>query len=420
MSIDRFFLRVTMESRAPLIIASGDSDALIDTDPVRDANGVPMLPATSLAGALRAAAGDKAKVWFGWQERDKGQRSAVTLTDGLFHWSNNQPRDGLVLPPQLPPADDPLCRAVLPGQRPLTRQHVRLNEHGVADGTGKFSRDAVPSGARFTFEITTDQRHAWEGLQRILAGGLFLGGANRAGYGEMVCIALRGEALSLPKDWERLKTIRTGDLGSHRGMPIIARAPQPGLARVWTVKGQIEGPLLIGADGRNDKEDRAPWSEPWIDWSKGTLAEEDRFVVPGSAIKGSVRHRVLFHLGDPAQVDALFGVAASDQGGAAGHLRFHDCQIEGTTEITQTHVGLDRFTGGPRRSVLFTDAMLWRPKLTIRISEVGTLTEKQRDALRKALNDLAGGCLGLGAEWGEGAGVLIGTVHQPEEARDES
>jgi CRISPR/Cas system CMR subunit Cmr4 (Cas7 group RAMP superfamily) len=424
MTVEWFILRATLQSLSPLTIDSGEADALADTDPVRDANGLPMLPASSLAGALRAEVGVKADDWFGFQKGDKGARSAVLLTDGLFHWSDDVPRDGLVLDPVelAEMAQDTVCRYVLRGERALTRQHVRLNEQGVVDGDGKFSRDAVPTGARFTFEIRTQNREAAETLRSTVARGLTLGGATRAGYGELICVALGHEELVLPRDWDRWRAVMGQCLRTSRDIQMAAPLPAQGEGSVWTVTGQIEGPLLVGAEGRNGA-DRSPMREPQFIWTErvGELMR-DVFLVPGSAIKGPVRHRTLYHLRmqdaetAETEIETLFGSAARGENGAAGLLRFHDAVVpEGTTCVKHTHVGLDRFTGGPRRGVLFTDEALWQPNITLRVTELqpDQITNRQRAALRAALNDLAQGVLGLGAEWGEGVGVFRDAIVTP-------
>lgn len=422
METNWYFLRATLESKSPLIIDSGDTDALSDTDPVRDANGLPMLPATTLAGVLRFAVGESnGKAWFGDQDGDTSIRSAVILTDGLFHWSDDKPHDGLVRAAANVESDD-ICKHVLPGQRVLTRDHVRLNEWGVVEGSGKFERDAVPTGARFTFELRTQNKNAFDALGAIIESGIFLGGATRTGYGEMACVSIGRETVELPSGWDRWCALMGADIGTSRGIAMTAPRPANAGQRVWTISGTIEGHLLVGTkkvlpkpeDGQS-APDRGPWAEPQFAWqqNKGQL-KDAVFIVPGSAIKGPIRHRTLYHLRKTVPdaeraIETLFGKVASGDSGAAGLLRFHDCAVDADPKLVfQTHVGQDRFTGGPRRGVLFTDAALWKPKLTFKITEVQSekITNAHRAALNLALNDMKTGLLGIGAEWGEGAGIF--------------
>lgn len=411
-------LRVTLQAQAPLMIASGEEDALHDVLLVRDPNDLPTIPATSIAGALRALIEGRQNDWFGSETREHRQRSAVTFTDGLFHWSDNVPRDGLVLgDARAALSRDPLCREVLSTGDPVMRQHVRLNEHGVVEGTGKFTRSAVPAGARFTFEVRTSLTEAADEIERLVKAGIWLGGATRSGYGQMACVALGREDLTLPRDMARWMAIVTRDIGTESA---IRMRPVDGskASSTWMIGGQIEGTLLIGAEGSTLDVDRVPWSEPRILWAgdKGTF-KRDCLVIPGTSIKGPIRHRTLFHLrrvkvADPGGVnDDLFGKVDPKTGCAAGKLRFHDVPLDNVQDIVQTHVGLDRFTGGARRGVLFTDRMLWQPTLAIRIDEIrpGSLSLDQRRALAATMEDLQRGLLGIGAEWGEGAGIF-GTV----------
>ncbi len=424
----RYIARFTLQASSPLMIAGGEEDPLNDNSLARDANRLPMLPATTLAGVLRAAVGDKANGWFGYVDGSKGDRSALTLTDGLFHWSDDKPRDGLDFTRPAPDTD-PLCQLVL-NDAPILRDHNRLNEAGVVDGDGKFNRVAVPTGARFTFEMrATGDDSALNAVVDIIKGGLSLGGASRSGYGAMICVASGVEHFDLekPADQERYKAVCEADIGT--GSLIVMSGPKPNAVdgRHWTLTGQIEGPLLIGAKPQSREENRAPYMEKRIDWTGNPAAIKDATIIPASSIKGPLRHRTLFHLREegrrsgrtPEEVadllaDLLIEIFGTEKGVAkAGILRFHDVPISNPTDITLTHVSLDRFTGGARSGALFTDRMLWQPTLEIRIDELKPLTEPACKAFEAALNDMAMGLCGIGAEWGEGAGILIGKVEPP-------
>ena len=156
MAVNRVIARLTVECTSPLAIGTGDDDPLYDLMLARDPNGLPMLPATSIAGALRARLTvEDARKWLGSEASDTPARSLVDITDGLVHWSDNKPRDGRVDHDSM---TGEFCQMLL-GKVPVERDHVRLDHRGVVDGDGKFTRSAVPTGTRFTFELrSTDDR----------------------------------------------------------------------------------------------------------------------------------------------------------------------------------------------------------------------------------------------------------------------
>ena len=406
--------RLVIEALSPVMVASGGDDPLLDNLLARDANGLPMIPATTLAGALRARLGEaEARELLGYQEGDAGARSRLSFTDALVHCGDGKPRDGWAL---LPVDDD--VAAWLSQESPIRREHVRLNGNGVVDGDGKFDRSAVPAGTRFTFEI-----NAWgdaaplERVAEILRAGLTLGGATRSGYGAFACIAVGAQSFDL-MGHEALKPFlayAAADLGDAGGFEMSPLAVSPPEVGCWRLSGRIEGPLLVGAARDDGRGGRQPYSEPRIEWdgAKGRIAAP-RPVLPGSAIKGPLRHRTFYHLNRlgvedaQAETEALFGAAAAGDEGGAGKLRFLDATINGGEEITVSHVALDRFTGGARdqSGALFSDRMLWQPQVEITINCLAEIGGTARAALDAALSDLAQGLLGLGAEWGEGAGIF--------------
>lgn len=415
MGNSRYVARFTLQAQGPLMIAGGEDDPLHDNALARDVNGLPMLPASGLAGALRDLAGTAANEWFGFQDGDKAFRSNVTLTDGLFHWSDDKARDGALWDRTLIEVDN-LC-ATCQMAAPVLRDHVALTEQGTAAEHAKFNRVAVPRGARFTFEVETQDKSILDAICGFVAAGLWLGGAVRAGYGEMTCVAVGSDAFDLTNqaDWDRYDLFAKADIGLGRTLAMKRPISPNDRGRLWIISGQTEGPLLVGAKGRNDTEDRAPFREAWIKWDGdigAVVPETDQWVIPATAIKGSLRHRTLFHLRKANVSEAegvlntLFGRVTPGQRAHVGKLRFRDVLPCDGKDFKQTHVGLDRFTGGSRKGVLFTDAMLWRPHLRIEVEEIKTLTPAEHGALHAAMTDMKNGLCGVGAEWGEGVGVF--------------
>ena len=280
--------RITLEACSPVMIAGGGDDPLYDVLLARDVNGLPMLPATSLAGVLRHGFGEdeeKACAFFGYQNVEEGQASLLGFTDGLFHWSDDKPRDGIELDRESL-KNDSIANLGLK-QGPVTRDHVRLDERGVVDRDGKFERSAVPAGSRFTFEIT--QRGDGSALKAVLSHvrqGLWLGGATRSGYGEMACIRVGYEVVDLVGNPERFRKLAGQNLGTR---DIVMHDSEAGAKGAdWDFIGRIEGPLLIGASADSNDLDRSYYQEVRIVWPKdGEVETEMVAIIPASSLKGA-------------------------------------------------------------------------------------------------------------------------------------
>lgn len=411
--------RFVVEATSPISIASGGEDPMLDTPLVRDPNGLPMLPATSIAGVLKHGLDSKtAKILLGYQEKDEGARSAVSISDGLIHWSNDLPKDGLLLEENVIEGDA-LARW-LSEASPIQREHVRISKAGVVDGDGKYDRSACPAGARFTFELSIRHRAGEEPLAPLVAAihaGISLGGATRSGYGRLICIRDAIETIDLNKNREGyLALIGNGALDRKFGFRSVKTTKT---APSLTLRLKSEGPLLISGASSNAKIDAAPYAETYIDWSSGKGNPKKRYVIPGSSIKGPLRHRMIYHLAKGAHdlglENEVFGAARDGDDGSPSKLFFEDAYIVAdlgsTVEpalIDVAHVGIDRFTGGARKGVLFADRMLWQPEFLVEIGGYNCVVGAAKSALDAAVDDLKNGHLGIGADWGDGAGIVFG------------
>jgi hypothetical protein len=171
----------------------------------------------------------------------------------------------------------------------------------------------------------------------------------------------------------------------------------------------------------------------------GTIAGD--YVLGGSSVRGALAHRALFHFnsgagrriqvgGDrptkpeefaawrerSAELLALFGEAKPDvtspSQGRRSALIVEDVVFKPRSVMALDHNSLDRFSGGARNGVLFSEELVCSDPVTIEIvldnrrlsDAMGTsnLTEDQIDqaraALRAAIDDLCQSRLALGAK----------------------
>jgi CRISPR/Cas system CSM-associated protein Csm3 (group 7 of RAMP superfamily) len=198
----------------------------------------------------------------------------------------------------------------------------------------------------------------------------------------------------------------------------------------------------------------APLREDRITWkgSAGSVAEKV-LLLPGSAIKGALSHRVAFHhnlrSGDDHFANHLACGCKNDAAGhqdaqakllpvTGGHNAAvcelfgfvdesnaddrHDQAARGRVLIDDLfwcaprplqqhipHVSIDRFTGGAADSKLFSERPLWQgdfPELKLNLLNAHRVSHKTRQALKAALEDLTCGRLALGAGAGRGLGYF--------------
>ena len=481
--------RVTIEAKGPLSIAGDLADPEVDAAVERDANGLPAIPGTSLAGSLRhlrelefkVGPDDKYCRLFGWTTddiRDIGpdeakeaastyQASRLHITWAHIHDAENRPVDGLVTR-QERLHDDPILGPML-DPVPARRDHVALDVRGVATKRQKFDRSYVPPGYRFTFELRlwTDDKRAedeWAEIKRLLTSPFWrLGGATRRGYGKIAVIRLAEGCFKL-NDAESYRRFKCHHPRLDETSPVLCDDDfEPDAADDEATLELVpdtfirfgQGDKLLGEHDWRDAErsvDMLVVTMPQVNWSgdRATLESHRHLLVPASAIKGAIAHRCRFHLlaaargfadelpeeASPEDRDrlagtvdqlheAVFGSANDDQDGKpigrAGRLYLDDQLIplggaEKKQLTLQAHNSIDRFSGGVRKKVLFSEELLFRPKLAvpIRIDPPSDLTDEERHHLKaclsRSLADLCEGRLALGAGGSKGHGYCTGEV----------
>ena len=442
--------RIVLEAVSPLSVASGRASLRFDTAIARDANGLPVIPGTSLAGVLKhlhADGGGDEKALFG-HARQRGadnatdQPSRVSVSWGCVLDSQGRAVEGLLAGEHAARAGDPLL-ALLADEAPVARRRVRLNHKGAADaeGRGLFDRSAVPRGTRFAFEIMLQADDAgrleseWQRLRQLFAHpALRLGGATRAGMGEVRCVRWHEAGFDLTQagDYARFAALGRGvdEIEGLDERPLSEDGAATGWRRIrvrlepvagWRIGGMAGAPL----NRHGDKEpDDVPHHEPVIVWDGGwAKIRRGRAVAPASAVKGALAHRVAFHANrlagrwgkdapvgeDCPEVVELFGKAAGGEGAHAGRVLISDAWLsDEPTTLWQMHTSIDRFTGGVREGALFGEEVLWREKLNLEIWLREDVGETAVNALEMALEDLTEGRLPLGADAARGHGLMRG------------
>ncbi|CAK0739199.1 conserved hypothetical protein [Gammaproteobacteria bacterium] len=417
---------IVLELTSPLHIGSGEPDGQSDAGVVRDYNGLPGLPGSSVKGMLRAACEEKfgqetTRNIFGYPgegNSDTGRGGRLWVSWGVIHNTKNEP-----VKKHLSSKERDQDLVLRDATRPMLRDHVRLTDRGVAEDRGKFDELSVNAGHRFTVELrlaTLDgSQEEWKKLHSILCDPLLrMGGKTRRSFGGYEIIKIKTN--HPVACGEKLETddhkIFDGELSSQT---------------LWMFGG-----------GFSNTADSAPVSGTRIRWEdlgnkepvwRGTI--EPVWIVPGSSIKGAIAHRTLFHANRIAGhfidspnpeaenqargwLDCLFGVIKQDtsESGKIGKVLIEDVFLpKGETckiAAVQNHVAINPFTGGARDTALFNDAPLAPATIPLKIGlkDKKDLPAEAIQALQCAVDDICKGRLSLGAHGGRGYGVFASSL----------
>ncbi|WP_217536039.1 RAMP superfamily CRISPR-associated protein [Vibrio metschnikovii] len=445
--------RLLFETRSPLAIHSGHRDTGFDQQLVRDANGLPYIPATSFVGVWRQKASQQlgtsptlgqsiADYWFGTTDNESAQ---LSVHHGLLLNSQGTPVQGLLTEQDI--HQDPLLSRLYQAN-PLHRERVRINDRGCAADKGKFDTVLLPRGLRFIVDIrwmqcdeSPDLEAQWHALLALLADPAFaLGASTRNGLGKLGLVSSEITPLTLqgkPKAGEQMLLFAQRDtLPQGQVLPPSEATPFARLG-VTALGGWRagSGARSLGNDS-TEHTDTFTFTESAVQWQNqhATWCDKPQAVLCGSSIKGILAHRTAYHLrrlnGDfaeqlsetdskswesrPAALAELFGSEDSNTP-MAGRLIVDDCVISQPVTLHRTHTSIDRFTGGVRQGRLFSEEILWQPEITLTLHVLPgeRLSPQVQQAFEETLNDLKEGLLPLGAASGRGLSLVMHQSHQP-------
>ena len=454
----RLLSRITLEALSPLVIGSGNKNIKTDTVVAKDVNELPYIPATTLAGLIRhSLPEEEQRRWMGYQTKEESYGSQLILSEAKILSEDGKPIDGLS---NKEDAVKQLCY-----QLPI-RQHVRINHQGVAEKNGKFDEEIVPKGMRFCFEMELmseedDNEIMDKILTTIQSNGFRIGSGSRSGFGQISIVSILHKKLDLstPKD---LKLY----LSKSSSLENIWKGFEPYTPAVNTNTDYISYELtlqptdfmLFGAGFGDEHSDMTFVREPVIQWDnddRANIIEKEKVIlIPGSSVKGALAHRTAYHYnklkgcfadGKSAEelqehvgkqndaVKLLFGSEGDKRGKdkKRGNILISDVIQIQTKELEKkvlNHVKIDRFTGGAVTGALFSEEVLYAPKVSFTLEillDKAAITElkenkedkennvdknKALEAFETALTDLCKGYLPLGGSVNRGNGTFKGSL----------
>lgn len=297
----KYIARFMVETLSALAIGAGRDGLLNERLIAKDANGLPYLPGTSIAGVVRHELPRNEEVdrLFGFQsiKENEGSGSRIVFSPGLL-----VTEDGKTILEGIQNID--FSKPYFSDFKTLPhRDHVRINHRGVAEKTGKFEEQLVRKGTRFAFEIEIEgskkDEELWLDILRILNAPSFrIGAGTRKGFGQLKVLSCIQRQFDL-KQIQELKDYlgKSSSLNAFipEGKPFKEDHIRKDIAH-YQLAIKPESFFLFGSGLWGKDADASPKEEEGYTWENGknpTL--KTHYLIPATSIKGAIAHRVAFH-----------------------------------------------------------------------------------------------------------------------------
>lgn len=425
--VGKTIIKGKLKLLSPLLLESGNDDRA-DIEVMKDSNGIPFIPGTSLTGVLRhyfennfqnQICEDSECFWgihrqkTGSGKQEESYQSAFICHDLFTKKASVRVRDGVKIDPRTQ----------------------------TAEKSGKYDFELIEEGAEFDlfWELTLrgsnskeKQQKVKEKYQRILAtlidalknGELSVGAKTNSGFGKCRLEDIRVIHFDFKNRNDVLEWLRQEwqkpDYKENRSEwklePYLIENRNFSIDAKFAVKNS----MIIRA-----------YSEKANMPDSTSLTSAGKYILPGTSLKGAIRHRALKILktlnpkGNTAEakIDCLFGIAGkeaeyeekrNDEESVReikSRVQVEETKITNVEPELQTRIKIDRFTGGTVKSALFESMPLWSKgndeALNIKI-KIEKYKPWEAGLMMQVLKDMWCGDLAIGGEKNVGRGVLKG------------
>lgn len=397
-----------LELESPLMIGSGQ-DEFADIEVMKDKKGKPFIPATSLTGVLRH--------YFEENISDKNDPNFECFW-GTHKKTSNAEEEKEEFQSSF------ICRDLHTDDVKIRiRDGVKIDPRTqTALDKAKYDFEVIEKGAKFDlfWEVTLRKNNSKEIYDRILAsliealedGTIPIGAKTNSGFGKCKLTNLQIFDFDFLSPKDVLKWLKQD---FKDGKSKIDAEPFELQSNVFTIdaKFAVKNSIIIRS-----------YSEE-VDMTDATsLTSAGKFVLPGTSLKGAIRHRALKILKTlcPAdslkkeipeqKIDELFGKAGKDIEPVKGRVLVEEKEINNIEPVLQNRIKIDRFTGGTIKSALFDSMPLWPKKDDSESVDVSIKIRNYKPweagLMMQVLKDLWCEDLAVGGEKSVGRGVLNG------------
>lgn len=396
--VKKKYYKIIFELASPLAIGSGDNENT-DKDLIRDANGCPYIPASSVAGVIRDILSKtdekKADFYLGDVKINRGNNGSEYISESriIFY-------DATII-----------TGHVAPKPRVTVRDSVALDEYKTAKKGAKFDMEVLEPGVQLVTFIEqnyfseNDEDYGMYIAKAFLYDRPVFGGKSMRGYGTICNTAVFAKTFDLSRDvadWLEF------DIYDTRTIWDGCELPDKDVDNVREITLQLKLKGGISIRRYTTKVSKGESSEP--DMEQLTVGEDQIPVIPGTSWAGAVSHRMEeFGIRD-SNKEAIFGSVNESKAAskARSKISFSESRISGGNFKIISRNSIDRFTGGTVDGALYTEKTYYGGLTELKIGwhSDEAMEDSAKKALAATLADLHYGFLAVGGETSVGRGIF--------------
>ncbi len=404
--VKKIVYSISVALDSPLCISQGEG-TLTDNDVLLSGEGVPFIPGSSLAGAMRGYIEKEKQVEciFGYEDmkNNKGKMSSLFVSDLFF---NSEVKTAV-------------------------RDGVKLSDNKTAVSQGKFDMEVVDTGATgyFYMELWVREQDKEEDLMSQLSQVFLgwrekeirLGSKKTRGYGEIRLLSVKKKEFSKSNILEYKDAYCAPEAQDATWENVDLQALTTDESKYITIslplrlEGGISIRQYIARKGEPDFEHITANGKP---------------VIPGTSFNGAIRHRlkeILIQLGAincREILDNLFGYVnvSTDSDARVSNIIVGECVLEGSKRLLMVRNAISRFEGGAKDGALYKEASYigGTTELTLKVKKTPE-ADAMVGLLLLALKDVQNGFLAVGGQTAIGRGLFAanGEIRISAEASEE-
>ncbi|MCI6989301.1 MAG: RAMP superfamily CRISPR-associated protein [Campylobacter sp.] len=407
--LKKFLIRAKFQNETAFNIGCGDGD-FIDAPVLKDANGLPFIPATSLVGVIR---NEFKKYDFDENAFDKffgssNRFSAISISDAVL--SEN--------------GDEISCKNVKNSQRISLRNGIKIDEKsGIAKDSALFDFEVVCAGSEFDFkaEFTLRKMHENSDFKAILdifltilKRGFSVGAKTNSGLGKLKNISLEICEYDFSRGGVAFENYINENFTNNYNFAL--QTPKLNKFELDLILN-LKTTLLIGSAYTQTDADIA------------NLKENGDFILSGSSLKGAIRNQALkiartFRSDENKDdknknrdeiVENLFGfVDENEKNAKKGRIKISENAIKNVARKLHQRTKIDRFSGATIDGALFdSEVLMGGDDNKTQINAKITIFEPKNAEIGLLLlvaKDLCTGFLAVGGGKNIGRGVFKGAM----------